>query len=115
MSAAQDNIEIVIRLPASSQVYKELADAIAKILSAQAPQVSEAKPKQEVKQQEVKQEVKAKQLSPEEQKQLQAKEKELQELQTLLEIAKARGQDDVVKETEAKIKEVQDAIAKIKG
>ncbi|RMF32439.1 MAG: hypothetical protein D6752_00135 [Candidatus Nitrosothermus koennekii] len=88
MSAA--NIEIIIRVPANSPVAKEIVSLISKSV--------ESQPKVEVKQVT---ETKAKKgLTPEEQK-------KLQELKTLLEIAKARGQEDLVKETEAQIKELE--------
>lgn len=88
MSAA--NIEIIIRVPANSPVAKEIVSLISKSV--------ESQPKVEVKQ--VTETKGKKELTPEEQK-------KLQELKTLLEIAKARGQEDLVKETEAQIKELE--------
>ncbi|GIU70946.1 MAG: hypothetical protein KatS3mg003_0425 [Candidatus Nitrosocaldaceae archaeon] len=88
MSAA--NIEIIIRVPANSPVAKEIVSLISKSV--------ESQPKIEVKQ--VTETKAKKELTPEEQK-------KLQELKTLLEIAKARGQENLVKETEAQIKELE--------
>jgi hypothetical protein len=84
------NIEIIIRVPANSPVAKEIVSLISKSV--------ESQPKVEVKQ--VTETKAKKELTPEEQK-------KLQELKTLLEIAKARGQEDLVKETEAQIKELE--------
>lgn len=88
MSAASD-IEVVIRIPANSQVAKDLISLITKSVESNTAKV-------EVK--EVRQG--KKELSPEEQK-------KLEELKTVLEIAKARGQDALVKETEAEIRALE--------
>ncbi|MEM4274388.1 MAG: hypothetical protein QXK74_03525 [Candidatus Nitrosocaldaceae archaeon] len=86
MTTAQ--IEIVIRLPVTNQTYKEFAETIARALGQSKVEVQKS----------------SKSLSSEEKTQLNAK---LKELQTLLEIAKARGQTSVVAETEAEIKKLE--------
>ena len=83
------DIEVVIRIPANSQVAKDLVSLVTKSVESKTAKV-------EVK--EVKQG--KKELSPEE-------KKKLEELKTLLEIAKARGQEDLVKETEAEIRALE--------
>ncbi len=83
------DIEVVIRIPANSPVAKELVSLITKSVESNTAKV-EVKEVREGK----------KELSPED-------KKKLEELKTLLEIAKARGQDDLVKETEAEIKALE--------
>lgn len=91
-------IEIIIRLPANNQSYKEFAETIARVLG-QSTQV-QTRPSNT-----------SKTLTPEQETQLNSKRSKIKELQTLLEIAKARGQKSVVAETESEIKKLEREIA----
>jgi hypothetical protein len=87
--SAVSDVEVVIRIPANSSIAKDLISLITKSVESNTAKV-------EVK--EVRQG--KKELTPDEQK-------KLEELKTILEIAKARGQEDLVKETEAEIRALE--------
>ena len=81
-----ENIEIVIKIPANSPLAKELISILGKGTVSSTTIKSEATGKKELSQ---------------------ADQKKLQELKALLEIAKARGQTDLVRETEMQIKQLE--------
>lgn len=91
---SSDNIEIIIRIPTTSPLTKELVEVLGKVASQS--QVTQ-KPKT--------------QLTPEQEAKKKKIEKELSELKSLLEIATARGQKSVVEETQQKIRELEKELA----